>query len=92
MTRRWKPKHLKVPEALKSANHQRSQQEATNKNTQDKEELTNSGATVKYKYSHIWTRNESFSRLTPPTSRWLRLSRYGSLSASNDQEKLACLG
>jgi len=51
---------------LKSANHRRIQQEATNRNTQDKEELTNSGATVKYKYCHIWTKNQSFSRLDPP--------------------------
>jgi len=54
--------------------------------------LTNSEATVKYKYNHIWTKNQSFSRLTPPTVEWLRLSRYGSLSASNGQEKLALSG
>ena len=38
---------------VKSTNHQRIQQEATNRNTQDKEELTNSGATVKYKYATV---------------------------------------
>jgi len=30
--------------------------------------LTNSGTTVKYKYSHIWTKSQSFSRLAPPFS------------------------
>jgi len=78
---------------LKSANHQWIQQEATNRNTQDKEELTHSGATVKYKYSHIWAKNQSFSRLVPPLAPGgPRLSRYGSLSASNGQEKLALSG
>ena len=52
--------------------------------------LTNSEEAVKYTYSHIWTTSQSFSRPTPPTVRWLRFSRYGSLSASNDQEKVAC--
>jgi len=53
--------------------------------------LTNSEATVKYKYSHIWTKSQSFSRLVPPLAPGgSRLCRYGSLSASNDQEKLAC--
>jgi len=30
--------------------------------------LTNFEATLKYKYSHIWTKNQSFSRLIPPLS------------------------
>jgi len=45
---------------VKSANHQKIQQEATNKNTKDKEVLINSEATFKYKYSYIWTKNQSF--------------------------------
>jgi len=31
--------------------------------------LINSETTFKYKHSHIWTRNQSFSRLTPPFPR-----------------------
>jgi len=62
---------------LKSANHQRIQQEVTNRNTQDKEELTSSGATVKYKYSHVWTKNQSFSRLTLPTTKGCGLAVAG---------------
>ena len=65
------------------------QQKATNYNTWSKGVLTNSEATVKYKYSHIWTKSQSFSRLNPPTVEWLWFSRYGSLSASYGQEKLA---
>jgi len=77
---------------LKPANHQRIQQEATSRNTQDKEELTNSGAIVKYKYSHIWTKKQPFFKTHSADSQWLRLNRYGTLSASNGQEKLACPG
>ena len=62
------PSTRKFQKLLKSANHPRIQQEATNRNTQDKEELTNFGATVKYKYSHIRAKSQSFSRLAPPLS------------------------
>jgi len=49
--------------------------------------LINSGTTVKYKYSHIWTKSQSFSRLNPPLG---PVGQGQVVNRINDQEKLAC--
>ena len=75
--KRWKPEHRQVPGI---AWWWRSQpitwgfkQLTDNQNTWNKEVLWNSGTTIGYKYSHIWTKSQSFQD-----------SRLGLLVSSQD--------
>ena len=97
MTRGWKPKHLQVPEGARSFWNQPITRGFNKKQPIGRHKIKRSWPTLEQPSSintaTFGLKISLFSRLAPPFSpRGSRLSRYGSLSASNGQDKLAWPG